>query len=135
MGQPLFFRKDRKGLPIVRSNMKASKKPSTAHTQVANVVNGPVPDSFKPRFSGTNLRYFVEIDATGTPISGSLISSTNVPEGNYLELFKNNIIGLPLGSNENSGVVVDTPEDLADVPMIMSEDFRINGYRTTSIVR
>jgi hypothetical protein len=133
MGQNLYFRRGRNGLPLAGSNIRANRRPSTGHIQVKNVINGPISDSFKPAFAGNN-RFFVQLDANGNVINGSLVVSTIVPVGNYMELFKDNVIGRPRGENENSGVVVDSPEDLADVPMIMSEDFRINGYRTSKIV-
>ena len=135
MGQPLYFRKNSKGLPVLGSNMKANKKPTASHTQITNVINSPLPDSFKPRFAGTTQRYFIQFNSTtGELISNSLIQSTNVPEGYYLELFSNNLVTTPLGSNQNSGVRFDSLEDLADVPVILSQDFLTNGYRRTVIV-
>ena len=125
-----FFKKDRSGLPIAGSNIKATRKPSTAHIQVTNVIIAPTSISFKPTFAG-NERYFVQYSENGELITGSLMSYTSAPEGMFLELFKNNVITLPLEANENSGVVDDSAEDIANVPMYMSEDFIQNGYRTT----
>jgi len=134
MGQPLYFKKNTKGLPIVGSNLKANAKPSSAHTQIVNVINAPLPDSVRPRFYGTTNRYFVQFNSsTGALISGSLIESTNVPEGSYLEVFSNNTVALPLGSETNSGVVNMIATELNSIPFMMSEDFRVNGYRKNTI--
>ena len=125
-----FFKKDRSGLPIPSSNLKATKKPSTAHTQVTEIINAPIPNAFKPRFFG-NKRYFVQYTEIGELITGSLVSSITPPEGMFLELFKNNLIALPLEANQNSGLLTNSIEDLATIPIYMSEEFKINGHRTT----
>lgn len=126
-----FFRKDRSGLPVPGSNLKATKKPSTSHTQVSTIVPAPVPNSFKPTFAGSK-RYFVQMDANGDLINGTLIASTTPPEDqSFLEVFKNNVVGLRLEANQNSGAIEPTAEELAGIPVYMSEDFIQNGFRTT----
>ena len=131
MAQPFFFRKDSKGDPIPGSNIKSNTKPSSAHSQVVNVINGPIPNSnaFKPSFSSGN-RFFVQIDSNGGIISKSLVKSSVVPEGNYLEVFKNNIVALPLGSNENPGYIPVTLEEVASIRVLFSQDFLTNGARS-----
>lgn len=125
----VFYRKNKQGRPIPGSNKKLKTRPYGSWDMVVNFVNGPVPDEFKPAFPG-NMRYFFELDANGDVVEGGLIQSTSVPEGNYLELFTDGIATLPLGSNENSGVVEDDPEDVIAVPIETSENFRQKGYRT-----
>ena len=128
MSQPFYYRKNSKGEPIVGSNLKATTKPSSAHVQILNVVIGPTPDSKKPRFNNTS-RFFIQIDADGNPIKGTLIKSSVTPEGNYLELFKNNVLTLPLESNPDSGAIETTLDDLSNFEPLISYDFLINGSR------
>lgn len=132
MSRPFYYKKNLKGDPILGSNLKATKKPSSAHTQIVNIINAPLPDNFKPSFS-TNNRFFIQIDVNGEPVRGSLIKSSVIPEGTYLELFKNNILTTPKGTNSNSGVLEDDIEDIAGLELVVSEDLRLNGYRTSYI--
>lgn len=133
MSQPFFYKKNSKGDPIVGSNIKATKKPSSAHVQIANIINAPVTDAAKVPFSSGN-RFFVQMGANGEPVRASLIKSSVVPEGNYLEVFKNRVITLPMGAEQNSGYIPDSEEDLASVDMILSENFILNGGRSSVIV-
>ena len=125
----VFYRKNKQGRPVPGSNRKLTTRPFGSWDVVVNFINGPIPNEFKPTFPG-NMRYFFELDANGDVVQGGLIQSTSVPEGNYLELFTNGIATLPFGSNENSGVIEDDPEDLLAVPVEMSDKYRQNGYRT-----
>ena len=128
----VFYRKNKQGRPIPGSNKKLATRPYGSWDVVVNFVNGPVPNEFKPAFPG-NMRYFFEMTEAGDVVEGGLVQSTSVPEGNYLELFTNGVATLPLGSNENSGVVEDDPEDVVAVPIEMSESFRQKGYRTKKV--
>lgn len=134
MPQPIYFRKDRKGFPLASSNVRANRRPSTAHIPIENVFVGPIPDFEKVRFQGAN-RYFVQFnETTGQIVPNSLVVSTTVPTGYYLEVFSNNIIALPIGDTQESGVIIEDVnkmiEDKEIEPiMIYSEDYAQNGYR------
>jgi len=87
---PLFYKQNKKGRPVPGSNKTATSRPPglVGWAETPAVVNSPVPDEFKTSFSGTK-RFFVELDANSEVIDGSLIAETDIPEGNYLEVFAN----------------------------------------------
>ncbi len=140
MSQAIYFRKDRRGFPIVGSNLKATRRPSSAHTKAGGVINGPVVNSLKPSFAGTN-RYFVLFsETTGDIVGRSLVVSSTVPENApantyYMEIFKNNLIALPTGDLQDSGFIFEDVEQLIldeviEPPIVLiSEDYAQNGYR------
>jgi len=119
---------NKNGIPIPNSNIKRLIKPLGNWGTVLSVVNGPTPIA-RQRF-GNGKRYFVQIDSTGAVIESSLVESTSVPVGNYLELFANGYITLTDDSATNSGVIENTPTELLTIPTILSKDFLENGYNT-----
>lgn len=123
-----FFRMNKNGIPIPNSNIKRLIKPLGNWGTVLAVINGPTPIT-RQRF-GNGKRYFVQIDNTGAVIESSLVESTSVPEGNYLELFANGYITVTDDSATNSGVIQDTPAEILDIPLTLSQDFLDNGYKT-----
>lgn len=126
----MYYKIDENGLPLRWSNVTSNTRPPYTVGTVHAIINAPSPDSAKQPFPGGR-RYFVMIDSNGNPIDGTLIGSTLTPEGNYLEMYANGILSLPQGSNQNSGYVPNSLEELANVPVYMSEEYRRNGTTIT----
>lgn len=126
----VYFKIDKNGLPVNGSNVILNNRPPSAVGSVAVVVDSPTTNNVKEPFPYFQ-RFFVQADSEGTPIDGTLMNLPYVPEGKYLELFANGILSLPTGSNQNSGAEPDDPEDVAEVPIYMSEQYMADGLVVT----
>jgi hypothetical protein len=126
---PIFFKKDKQGKPIVKSNKKFSKRPYGNWGSATNVIAGPVPNEYKTPFPG-NMRYFVQYDADYNIIEGTLTASVTPVGGTVYELFANDLIALPLEAVEDSGAIADDPEEVVAVELGMSQQYAQHGLRT-----
>ena len=131
----MFFQTDINGLPIEGSNVTTNTRPKYKVSTITLTSNGPTPDALKQVWPGAR-RFFIQINTEGVPVDGTLIFSLTVPdmeEVQFLELFANGVLTLPLGENQDAGAIPDDPEDVAEIPVYMSEEYRQNGFSFTQL--
>lgn len=126
---PIFYRKDKQGRPIAKSNRKLSTRPFGNWGSATTVIAGPMPNEYKTPFPG-NKRYFVQYDADGQIIEGTLTVSDTPVGGTVYEIFANDLITLPLEAVQDSGAIADDPEEVVALELGMSQQYAQHGLRT-----
>ncbi len=122
------YLKDGDGYPTAGSNKSYETRAEVppTYTVIVAVINAPL--GTNTQFHITN-KYFIEFDATtGIPIDDSLVVDTSTPAGNYLELFRNNVLTIPnTPGTTTSGALPDTRADIARIPLVVSQRFKFFG--------